>query len=897
MSSINTNISALVAQKSMSDQVAKSEQAIERLSSGLRINNAADDAAGSAISSKMESQVRSLGVAIRNGHDAISMTQTAEGALGEIENILQRVRELSVQAGNSTLSSSDRTMIQSEVDALTSEIDKIAGSSNFNGVKLLDGTVDKLNFQIGINDTDSLAVNLQKSDSLALGLKGSTGVSTFSSERVPATDFSSNTIAASDIKINGQNAFAAVFNGNLSSATANEAKLIADAINANTAVHGAKANAFNTLTSSNVGDFVMTTSFTLDVDGTAHTIAIASSYQGVVDNINETVSGLKAHLNADNTITLSNKTGAQFNISNSQGATDLGFTANSTYNGFVSLENIDGSAVKIEAGSVKNGYTGGVGTIADVQSLGFNENSSGKNIETDVVSGTALAANELKINDVIIDSSATGSAASIATAINAKTTDHGVTASAKTEVDVVINTSNLPNTFSNEFSINKSIVDLTGATDLSDITTAINAAAIGDIRATATSSGTLLLTSESGQDIRVANGSDTDFISGYRDINGTVSVSGVTSGALDADGIATVQAGTSLSAGDTVTLNGVSASSNSLNGLVTLLSSGNDAGITFTVTGTDVFGNVKSEDVTGANAGTATTTGVFGSVTSVAVSGALAANISVGVNTTETSDDDGLMTVASGTGYSGSTTMTGAQKDSTFNGLVTILSAGNDSGISVTITGTDLNGTLQTQTVTMANAGTATSTKTFGTVTDLSFSGNAAGNVTVGTITRADVFTVRGNLDLSNTTGGVVKVDTVADDTAANLASGATAETVLQKLGIQGQGQSFEVTGTKVAVTSLAGANASLSLIDNAIDKVALFRSSFGAVENRIDASINNLTTLKVNTEAARSRIEDADFAAETTNLTKSQILSQAATSMLAQANSSKQNLLALLQG
>jgi flagellin len=255
------------------------------------------------------------------------------------------------------------------------------------------------------------------------------------------------------------------------------------------------------------------------------------------------------------------------------------------------------------------------------------------------------------------------------------------------------------------------------------------------------------------------------------------------------------------------------------------------------------------------------------------------------------------MTVASGTGYSGSTAMTGAQKDTEFNGVVTILSAGNDSGISVTITGTDLNGTLQTQTVTMANAGTATSTKTFGKVTDLSFSGNAAGNVTVGTISRADVFTVRGNLDLSNTTGGVVKVDTVADDTAANLASGATAETVLQKLGIQGQGQSFEVTGTKVAVTSLAGANASLSLIDNAIDKVALFRSSFGAVENRIDASINNLTTLKVNTEAARSRIEDADFAAETTNLTKSQILSQAATSMLAQANSSKQNLLALLQG
>ena len=102
----------------------------------MRINTAADDAAGSAIASKMEAQVRSLGVAIRNGHDAISMTQTAEGALGEMENILQRVRELAVQAGNSTLSVSDRTAIQDEVTALTSEMNDIASTTNFNGVNV-----------------------------------------------------------------------------------------------------------------------------------------------------------------------------------------------------------------------------------------------------------------------------------------------------------------------------------------------------------------------------------------------------------------------------------------------------------------------------------------------------------------------------------------------------------------------------------------------------------------------------------------------------------------------------------------------------------------------------------------------------------------------------------------
>ena len=898
MNSINTNMSALSAQRNMTEQAKLLDEAAQRLSSGLRINSAADDAAGSAIASKMESQIRSLGMALRNSNDAISMTQTAEGALGEIENILQRVRELAVQAGNDTLSSSDRTMIQAEIDALTAEINKISEATNFNGVKLLDGSNETINFQIGVNDTDSLEVKLQKSDALSLGLSGSSGVTTYTSERVPATDFSSSSIAASDIKINGQNAFASAFSGNLSAATANEAKLIADAINANTAVHGAKANAFNTLTSAEVGAFKMTTSFTLDIDGTAHTVEIASSAQGVVDNINETVSGVNASLNSNGTITISNTTGAQFNISNAQGATDIGFTANATYNGFVSLENIDGSAVRIEASSEKNGYVNGVGTIADVQSLGFNETSTGKNIETDVVSGTALVANELKINDVTIGKSETGSAASIADAINSSTNQHGVTANAKTEVDIVINTSNLPNTNSNEFSINKSIVDLTAATDLSDVVAKVNAAAIGDIRASATNDGTLLLTSESGQDIRVANGSDADFISGYRDINGTVSQTGVTSGTTDADGLSKLASGTGLSAGDSLTLNGALAASNSLNGKVTILSSGADTGITFTVTGTDVFGNALSETITGAAANnTATGSNVYGSVTSITTSGDAAANLTVGIITTETEDADGLMTVADGSSYSGSEDMTGAQKDTEFNGIVTVLSAGNDSGITLTVTGTDLNGVVQTETITMANNGTATGTKTFGKVTDLSFSGNAAGNVTVGTKTLSDVFTVRGNLELSNETGGVIKIDTVAEDTAANLASGQTAETVLQKLGIQGQSQSFEVTGTKVAVTSLENATESLSIIDDAINKVSLFRSSFGAVENRIDASINNLTTLKINTEAAKSRIEDADFAAETSNLTKSQILSQAATSMLAQANASKQNLLALLQG
>ena len=227
MASINTNISALSAQKSMSDQIAKSDQAIERLSTGLRINNAADDAAGTAIASKMEAQVRSLGVAIRNGHDAISMTQTAEGSLGEMENILQRVRELAVQAGNSTLSATDRSAIQDEVTALTDEINDIAKSTNFNGVKLLDGTNSSIDFQLGVDATDSLNVKLEGASATDLGLSSSSGANEYTSGRIVLGAL--NSMAVDAVKINGQNMLSATLVTTVG--TTNGTKIIADGIN------------------------------------------------------------------------------------------------------------------------------------------------------------------------------------------------------------------------------------------------------------------------------------------------------------------------------------------------------------------------------------------------------------------------------------------------------------------------------------------------------------------------------------------------------------------------------------------------------------------------------------------------------------------------------------------
>jgi len=149
MTVINTNISALTAQRGQSVAQMGLAMAMERLSTGQRINSAKDDAAGLAISQRMTADVRGLAVAMRNANDGMSLAQTAESAMGEVTNMLQRMRELAVQASNGTVTGDDRTAMQAEVKQLTSEIDNIGQRTNFNGIKLLDGSAKGLLLQTG----------------------------------------------------------------------------------------------------------------------------------------------------------------------------------------------------------------------------------------------------------------------------------------------------------------------------------------------------------------------------------------------------------------------------------------------------------------------------------------------------------------------------------------------------------------------------------------------------------------------------------------------------------------------------------------------------------------------------------------------------------------------------
>src|SRR5574344_1563155 len=176
---INTNVVSINAQRNLSLSGSSQAQTMQRLSSGLRVNSAKDDAAGLAIAERMNSQAKGFVVASRNANDGISLAQTAEGALGKVGDMLQRMRELSVQSGNATNSKSDREALQAELSQLREEVDRVAKTTSFNGKKLLDGSFTGAVFQVGANSGDNITVGAlanTKVDKLGSSMYGASKV-------------------------------------------------------------------------------------------------------------------------------------------------------------------------------------------------------------------------------------------------------------------------------------------------------------------------------------------------------------------------------------------------------------------------------------------------------------------------------------------------------------------------------------------------------------------------------------------------------------------------------------------------------------------------------------------------------------------------------------------------
>jgi flagellin len=331
MTVINTNLTALIAQNAARANEGFMAKANERLSSGQRINSAKDDAAGLAISTRMTSAIRGLGMAIRNASDGISVAQTADGALGEITNILQRIREISIQAANASLNKDDRSFLNTEASGLVQEVDRIGNQTNFNSVKLLDGSFTSRAFQVGYNPDETITFSsIVQSNATGLGSHilvmdsgAANNLGTGSLLNASASKAASNGVIGSSTMT--LSSASSGISTNITTLSNSSAKSIAQAINIGAASIGITARATNAATLgaiSNAG----TVSFTLygssntgstisaSVTSVADLSTLANAINGTTSNTG--ITATFASSTVKDTILLTSSDGSDITVEN-----------------------------------------------------------------------------------------------------------------------------------------------------------------------------------------------------------------------------------------------------------------------------------------------------------------------------------------------------------------------------------------------------------------------------------------------------------------------------------------------------------------------------------------------------------------------------------------------------
>jgi len=423
MSVINTNISALAAQASLRKNAVNSSTSMERLSTGIRINSAKDDAAGLAISTRMTANIRGMAAAIRNSNDGISLTQTAEGNLSAIQDNLQRIRELAVQSANSGNSQSDRDSLQLEAKQMISEIDRVATNAAFNGSKLLDGTFKDAQFQVGAGNDLSDRINISIGSAKASAL-GTIGVSS-STSSTAASGFVTNStvLKAGDLAINGFAISATDSDGVSIDESRGSAIAKANAINASSSLTGVTAKALQTektfiVFSGSGATQDATTSGairagTMSINGVdIGPLEEAATSDDRVDqlvaaiNAKSAQTGVKASLgdsaNADITLTAIDGRNITTKVGSSAsglGDEDLTAELNDTATGNLVLSTTPGTSTTVTVTGTTNG-TDAVG----FDSLSFtNDNSTAQTVSAVDLSTQAGAQSALSILDKAID--------------------------------------------------------------------------------------------------------------------------------------------------------------------------------------------------------------------------------------------------------------------------------------------------------------------------------------------------------------------------------------------------------------------------------------------------------------------------------------------------------------
>ena len=474
MAVINTNIKAIVAQESSRQVNLKLATAMERLSTGLRINSAKDDAAGLAISERMNAQVRGLGMAIKNASDGLSMAQTADGAYGEVTSMLQRMRELAVQAATGSMSPLDRQSLQLEVSELKTEIENVATKTHFNGIKLLDGTARSVNLQIGANEGDLMSIGFDSVRTKDIGSGLRPALTSVGGE---STVF--DAIVSGDLILNGSVVNASLADDDVASDDAAASSAIAKvaAINRVTEQSGVFALVNETtvqgstmtapaasLTAGSITiNGVASAEISLGTDNSINRTAVLTAINNIADQ-----TGVRAVDTGDDQqgVMLIADDGRNVTIAFAQSLTtaNTGLGATATHVGTYSLYSTSGEAIRVSH-SIGGDITGtglrmgvyqpdtaamttlersgdGVASAGPATPLPANSTPSTANVG--VLNGDTLVINDIAIDaarttDDSASFSSTGSAKAasaiaIAAAINKKTELHGVKATAAPNV-------------------------------------------------------------------------------------------------------------------------------------------------------------------------------------------------------------------------------------------------------------------------------------------------------------------------------------------------------------------------------------------------------------------------------------------------------------------------------
>ncbi|NOT11437.1 MAG: flagellin [Methylococcaceae bacterium] len=442
---INTNVASLNAQRNLNTSQSSLATSLQRLSSGLRINSAKDDAAGLAISERFTTQIRGNDQAARNANDGISLSQTAEGDLEQIGNNLQRIRELAVQASNASNSASDRLSINNEATQLIAEIDRVAGASSFNGAKLLDGTFTAQTFQVGANNTsnDRITIaSISSARSSALGVGSGSSYSTVKAGSAVAA----GVLAAGDLTINGYNVGATVADGVSYVGGASSGIAKAAAINAvsgqtgvtatvsATTVGGTAATGFATAIAA--GDIVIN-GVSIGAISAAATATERGSQVTAAINAKSSQTGVTATFDSSNgAVALTAADGRNITVGNDGRAAAIVVAAATS--GLGSATTVGGAAGSVASTlAIAGTTTRSTVTLNSTGSAGITLASGGGTGIKDgdlITTVGAIAAGDISINGYSIGSVAAGGTVTlqgdnIVTAINAITAKTGVTAS------------------------------------------------------------------------------------------------------------------------------------------------------------------------------------------------------------------------------------------------------------------------------------------------------------------------------------------------------------------------------------------------------------------------------------------------------------------------------------